>query len=110
MADQSTARAFMLSRAEIESAWNAHYFRAFPHECAGREVDGVCLTSCDTFLAGCISYFVENGTLDPERSGIVSRVCADLERVMPLLSGDAHRYFSELLALGKALEVRANAR
>ena len=100
----------MLSRAEIEGAWNAHYFRAFPHECAGREVDGVCLTSCDTFLAGCISYFVENGALDPERIGVVSKVCADLERVMPHLSGDAHAYFAELLALGKALEVRANAR
>ena len=100
----------MMSRAEIESAWNAHYFRGFPRECAGGEVDGVCLTSCDTFLAGCISYFVENGTLDPQRTDVVARVCADLDRVMPSLSGDAHRYFSELLALGKALEVRANAR
>jgi hypothetical protein len=99
----------MLSRAEIESAWNAHYFRPFPRECAGMEVDGVCLTSCDTFLAGCISYFVENGALDQERVGVVAGVCADLERVMPRLSGEAHEYFSELLALGRALEVRANA-
>ena len=99
-----------MSRAEIESAWNARYFRGFPRECVGVEVDGVCLTSCDTFLAGCISYFVENGTLDPQRTDVVARVCADLDRVMPSLSGDAHRYFSELLALGKALEVRANAR
>jgi hypothetical protein len=37
-------------------------------------------------------------------------VCADLERVMPRLSGEASSYFSELLMLGKALEVRANAR
>jgi hypothetical protein len=29
---------------------------------------------------------------------------------MPRLSGEAHQYFSELLLLGKALEVRANAR
>ena len=100
----------MMSRAEIESAWNAHYFRAFPRECAGTEVDGVSLTSCDTFLAGCLSYFVENGTLDPERTDAVVNVCADLERVLPRLSGEAHEYFSELLVLGKALEVRANAR
>ena len=93
----------MMSRAEIESAWNAHYFRAFPRECAGREVDGV----CDTLLAGCISYFVENGTLDAERTDAVASVCTDLERVMPRLSGEAHRYFSELLLLGKALEIRA---
>jgi len=99
-----------MSRAEIEGAWNAHYFRAFPRECADRDVAGVSLTSCDTFLAGCISYFVENGTLDQERTDAVANVCADLERVMPRLSGDAHAYFSELLALGKALEVRANAR
>ena len=57
-----------------------------------------------------ISYFVENGTLDLERTDAVARVCADLTRVMPRLSGDAHGYFSELLALGEALEVRANAR
>jgi hypothetical protein len=100
----------MMSRAEIESAWNAHYFRAFPHECAAKEVDGVCLTSCDSLLAGCISYFVENGTLDQERTDAVASVCADLERVMPHLNDDARGYFSELLALGKALEVRANAR
>jgi len=100
----------MMSRAEIESAWNAHYFRGFPRECAGREVDGVCLTSCDTFLAGCISYFVENGTLDPERTNVVAKVCADLRRVMPRLSGDAREYFSELLSLGEALEVRVSAR
>jgi hypothetical protein len=100
----------MMSRAEIESAWSEHYFRRFPQECAGKEVDGVCLTSCDTFLAGCISYFVENGTLDPDRTNDVARVCADLERVMPHLSGDSSKYFSELLMLGKALEVRANAR
>src|SRR3954469_14026731 len=100
----------MMSRAEIESAWDAHYFRPFPRECAGTEVDGVCLASCDTFLAGCISYFVENGTLDSERTDAVAIVCADLERVMPRLSGEAHQYFSELFVLGKALEVRANAR
>jgi hypothetical protein len=100
----------MMSRGEIENAWNAHYFRAFPLECAAEEVDGVCLTSCDTFLAGCISYFVEYGNLDPQRTGVVKSVCADLERVIPQLSGEAHEYFSELLVLGKALEVRANAR
>jgi hypothetical protein len=100
----------MMSRAEIESAWNAHYFRPFPREWAGTEIDGVRLTSCDTFLSGCISSFVENGALDPERVGVVASVCADLERVMPRLSGEAHEYFSELLRLGRALEVRANAR
>ena len=100
----------MWSRAEIERAWNEHYFRPFPHECTGQEVDGVCLTSCDTFLAGCISYFVENGALDSERKDVVASVCADLERAMPRLSGKAREYFSELLVLGKALEVRANAR
>jgi hypothetical protein len=100
----------MMSRAEIESAWNTHYFRPFPRECAGAEVDGMCLTLCDTLLAGCISYFVENGTLDSERTGVVASVCGDLERVMPRLSGEAREYFAELLALGKALEVRANAR
>jgi len=87
-----------MSRAEFESAWNAHYFRAFPRECAGREVDGVCLTSRDTFLAGCISHFVENGTLDPQRTDAVASVCVDLERVMPRLSGEAHQYFSGMLA------------
>jgi hypothetical protein len=53
---------------------------------------------------------VEYGNLDPQRTGVVASVCADLERVIPQLSGEAHEYFSELLVLGKALEVRANAR
>ena len=51
-----------------------------------------------------------DASVDPERTDAVARMCADLERVMSRLSGDARGYFSELLVLGKALEVRANAR
>ena len=99
-----------MSRAEIESAWNAHVLRPFPRGCVGKEVDGVCLTSCDTFLAGCVSYFVERGALDQDRAHVVASVSADLRRVVPQLHGEAYEYFSALLFLGTALERLSNAR
>ena len=97
----------MKSRVEIEQAWSAHLQRPFPRELVGREIDGVCLTSCDTYLAGCVSHFVDGGALDPERADVVARVSADIRRVLPHLSGEASEYFSALLALGAALQVVA---
>jgi len=70
----------------------------------GREIDGVCLTYCDTYLAGCISYFIDSGMLDPQRARVVAAASAELRRVLPHLEGEAREYFSALVDLGTALE------
>ena len=93
-----------MTRTDIAAAWKAHVERKFPRGLGGNEVAGVCVTSADTFLAGCISYFVESGSLDAERLSVVRSTCQDLERVLPHLSGEARTYFEELLKLGRGVE------
>jgi hypothetical protein len=93
-----------MSPSEVRSAGERFRSVPFPRECMGEDVAGVCLASADTFLAGCISYFVTTGTLDAERIAVVVRTCAELERALPHLSGAAHSYFSSLVALGTAVK------
>jgi hypothetical protein len=91
-----------MTPAEIRAAWAEFHALPFPPGCAEAEVDGVCLATTDTFLAGCVSYFIERGSLDAQRASVASRACADLERVLPHLPTHAHPYFSLLLSLGLA--------
>ena len=100
----------MKNRGQIEHAWSVHMQRPFPRQCAGQEIDGVCLTSCDTYLAGCVSHVINGGVLDADRRHAVASVCADIERVLPHLSGEAREYFAALLSLGATLDIGANAR
>src|SRR5688500_3252541 len=98
-----------MNPAEIRAAWAEFRSLPFPSGCAGEEVEGVCLATTDTFLAGCVSYFIERGSLDAQRTSVVSRACADLERVLPQLPIHAHAYFSSLLSLGLAVKSRGSA-
>jgi hypothetical protein len=99
----------MTVRTHIQDEWNRHVLRQFPRECVGLEIAGASLTSCDTYLAGCISYFIESGALDPERRSVVISVSADIERALPHLTGEAHTHFSSLLAMGRRLVPREDA-
>ena len=94
--------------AELRAAWAEFRSLPFPSGCAGEEVEGVCLATTDTFLAGCISYFIERGSLDAQRASVASRACADLERVLAQLPAHAHPYFSLLLSLGHAIKAHGS--
>ena len=96
-----------MTRPEIAERWKRHLTRKFPREYAGAEVAGICVTSADTFLAGCVSYFVNSGALDPQRLDVVHRTCHDLEIALPHLTSEAREYFEELLLLGRAVAAHA---
>ena len=98
-----------MSPAEIRNAWNEFRSLPFPRGCAGEEIEGVCLATTDTYLAGCISYFVERGTLDAQRASVVSSACAELERVLPRIPAYARPYFSSLLNLSLAVKAHEGA-
>ena len=49
---------------DIEKSWNEFRDKPFPVAYAGVEVEGICLTSLDTFAAGRIDTFVDRGHLD----------------------------------------------
>ena len=82
---------------DIHQSWSDFSDRPFPDGWAGEEVDGVCVTSVDSFAAGCIDTFVSNGgTLDSKRIDVLWRCSADLGRALPQLDGEARNYFGHL--------------
>jgi hypothetical protein len=86
----------------IENTWREHYAAAFPKGIAGLEVAGICVTSVDSFAAGCIQSFVESGgSLDETRIAALESCRRDLALVVPLMTGEAREYFARLEKLAQ---------
>lgn len=93
---------------EIERLWDEFCSQSFPEVIAGREIRGICITSVDSFVAGCISTFIQNGGLDPEKIRILENCLEDLEKVMDELNGSNRKYFLKLQALGNTVVKEIN--
>jgi len=88
--------------AEIQSMWDAWKTQRFPAEYSGKDIEGICVTSLDSFAAGCIDTFIfRKGHLDQRRISILERCKDDLEVVVKALDGNAKAYFNSLLLLSK---------
>jgi hypothetical protein len=84
---------------DLKAEWWAWRLRAFPHDVSGLEVDGIDVTSLDTFTAGCLEVYFNRGQLDPERMVVLEACVRDLHRVLPSLDRDAAEYFAGLAEL-----------
>jgi hypothetical protein len=84
---------------DLGKRWKIFEKLPFPPSCAGKEFDGVCLATVDTFAAGCISYFIDTGHLDAQRKKALDSCAADLAKALPSLQGEAKEYFTELACL-----------
>ena len=85
---------------DIEEAWNEFQSEPFPEGCAGLEIEGIELTSLDTFAAGCIDAFIASRVrLDPDRLTVLSRCSEELGIVVKNLDGEARSYFERLRLL-----------
>lgn len=82
----------------ITELWIAHSQCRFPSHFGGKEINGVCMTSVDTYISGCVSTYVKNGSqaLDMERFQILKRSQKQLEQALFSIEGDAYDYFSRL--------------
>ena len=82
----------------ISELWIAHSESRFPSGYGGREVNGVCVTSVDSYVSGCVSTYVskESNKIDLERFQILRHSKAQLEIVLPHMEGSAYEYFSRL--------------
>ena len=91
---------------EIRRLWDDWKTIPFPPGFAGTEVDGICVTSTDTFAAGCIDTFVSSkGRLDEPQIEVLQRCRNELEIVVVTLDGNAPTYFNDLLVLcGRVLQ------
>jgi hypothetical protein len=87
---------------EIRTMWDEWQAIPFPAEYGGKDVVGICVTSLDTFAAGCIDTFIcRKGHLDKRRISVLEGCKNDLEVVVPSLDGDARTYFNNLLLLSR---------
>ncbi len=82
----------------ITDLWTEHAKTVFPESYAGKDVNGVCLTSLDTYAAGCISTYIQQNrkSIDFERYQVLQKCKANLEEVLPDLTGEARMYFIRL--------------
>ena len=86
----------------IEARWREHREAAFPDGLAGKEVAGICVTSLDSYTAGCIETFAgRGGKLDLWRTAILGLCYRDLSVVVARLRGDQKHYFARLEELAR---------
>ena len=80
--------------------WDEWKAIPFPTGYAGKEVAGICVTTLDSFAAGCIDTFISRkGRLDKKRLSALEECKKDLEIVVKNTDGVGQTYFSELLQI-----------
>ena len=101
MAEQSSDRSNNF--ALLSALWREHQEADWP---VSGEVNEGQLMTLDTVVAGCVTYYFEEQSLDEKRLVILDDCLADLENLVSDLDPDsgAHfEYFERLQQLGKLL-------
>ena len=84
----------------LSALWREHQAADWPVR--GEENEGQ-LMILDTVMAGCVTYYLEEQSLDEQRVGILDDCLADLENLVSDLEPDSGAYFERLQQLGKLL-------
>ena len=98
MAEQSSARSSNF--ALLSALWREHQEAGWP---VSGEVNEGQLMTLDTVVAGCVTYYFEEQSLDEKRLVILDDCLADLENLVSDLEPDSRAYFERLQQLGKLL-------
>ena len=89
---------------EIRAMWDKWKAIPFPEDHASEDVAGICVTSLDTFTAGCIDTFISRrGRLDSHRISVLVECRKELELVVKNLDGAAQAYFKDLLLISESV-------
>ncbi|HQU83007.1 MAG TPA: hypothetical protein PKY59_07785 [Pyrinomonadaceae bacterium] len=96
---------------EVEKLWLEFYQLPFPAGFVGEEIKGICVTTLDTFTAGCIDTFVsEKGQLEKKKKLILIECQKELEIVVENLMGEGKKYFESLLILANKILQMLNSK
>ncbi|GAB2930254.1 hypothetical protein GCM10027280_17320 [Micromonospora polyrhachis] len=89
----------------VARLWDAHLRAAFPEHLRGVDLLGVDMVMLDADIAGCVSTRLGNrGSLDGRRQRTLTRCMADLDRVLPILTGQQERgYYGRLRTMAVAV-------
>ena len=98
MAEQSSDRSNDFSL--LAALWREHQAADWP---VSGEINEGQLMTLDTVVAGCVTYYFEEQSLDEKRLVILDDCLADLENLVSDLEPDSVAYFERLQQLGKLL-------
>jgi hypothetical protein len=86
---------------ELHALWEVHREAGWPPMSTPREGE---LMTLDTVVSGCAVYFFDaEETLDPPRVDMLQACLAELDDLLPDLSGECIDYFSRLRMLAELL-------
>ena len=85
---------------DLTRLWEIHQAAEWPSSVGPREGE---LMTLDTVVSGCVTYFLEEHHLDPQRVTILEDCLSDLEAVLPELSEEPLGYFERVKQLGTLL-------
>jgi hypothetical protein len=87
---------------ELKVMWEEWQSIPFPSDYSGKDVEGICVTSLDTYAAGCVHTFIfHRSSFDPWRLSVLEKCKGELEIVLKKLDGGAKDYFGKLLELSE---------
>ena len=93
----------------IDELWQEHLAASYPKGFRGKDVNGIDLGLLDANIAGCVSTFIERGTLDLYQSAMLGLSYRDASYVVPILNEEGAAYFWRLERLAE-LVLKAVAR
>jgi hypothetical protein len=87
---------------EIEVLWKEHLSEPFPASDSKTDAaEGVELHELDTYIAGCVSTFIEAGSLDSGRAAILGLCYRDALVAQSIFTGEERRYSARLERLAE---------
>lgn len=85
---------------DLPGLWKIHQAAEWPGSVGPREGE---LMTLDTVVSGCVTYFLEEHHLDPQRVAILEDCLSDLETALLELSEEPPGYFERVKQLGALL-------
>ena len=78
--------------------WLEHSQSKFPDGYGGVDVNGICVSSLDSSISGCISSYINHGSknISAAKLKILQENEPKLEGILIFLEGDSLKYFSRL--------------
>src|SRR5687768_32389 len=85
---------------QIDRLWTEHYDLPFPEGLADEE-NGIDLLSLDSYIAGCVSTFIDRGDLDVGRTAVLGICYGEVVAVRASIDHEGNEYFGRLEKLAE---------
>jgi hypothetical protein len=85
----------------IETVWKEHRETRFPAVCRAADIDRIDFVMLEADIAGCVSTFLQRGTLDLWRTAILGICYRNVTYVLPQMPKEGRLYFQRLGRLAR---------